>query len=479
MAELEDLTAKIEADMLANYGGENNVSTDPASYIRARIYARAVEFAYLELASRVAGRQFVPAEVTDLLPKLEWEYKLFPKATDDLETRRTNVAIAARLAGGATRANIEAILTELLGSDFLAYVVFDKNALYPAFDEEAVGNWVAPGTPAFVGRFLDNQHAGTWTVRYEKLGGRETPLQVGETMLVDPGFTRPERVTITEATASTFIAQFDIPHGAGAVFTTARAPNAPTPQRTNLVILTSSAARNAEARRKVNLVMSRALRGVSRWGIAEQSNPGTAGPFIIGQSLLGVTALGIVPFTTLVGPVYSHAFSEPTIAANATSKIAAVSVASSSPAVTANATSGAAKSAAASSSPTITANGTTSGTIANSSPTVTANATTAALKASQASSSPATNSANAVSKALKASAGSSSPTITADAKSPLSPADGSSSPPINAAATSNAKKASAGSSNPTINVAATGRELAKAAPSSAPTINVGATGQAG
>lgn len=417
MAEVDDLAAVIEADIIANYGGEENVSLDPTSYIRAGIYAKAYEIAWLELSSLAAGNQFIPSEATDLLSKFEWEYKLVPKISDDVATRQAALAAAAKLSGGAKRSNVESVLLDLLGADFIAYVTPDKTdtlndfvTQYLEFGNGAfgVGNWVRPGTHAYVGRLLSNVvTTGPATVGYERIAGRETPPEVGETILLDPGYTRPEQIELTAVTANTFTGAFTLAHAEGTIFTTGRCPTATTPNRVNLIILTSAAARDAETRRKVNRVMGKLLRATSRWSIVEEASPGRAGPFRLGEGLLGVTALGVV----VESGGFSAGSSAPTFNANATGRALKASAPSSTPTITGGATSRALKAAAGSSAPTITADAQNSGAQGSSSPTITANATSQALKASAGSSAP-INTADAKSHALKQSAGSSTPTIT-------------------------------------------------------------------
>jgi len=395
MAEIDDLTAVIEADMLANMGGEENVSGDPASAIRAKVYANAKEVAYLQLSSRVAGRQYIPTEATDLLPKLEWEHDLVPKATDDLATRQTAVAVAAKLTGGASRANVVAVLTSLLGSDFIAYVTRPKSDLsLPALN---AANYVKPGTPAFVGRTIGHltKVSGPAVVQYERVGGRVTPLQIGETILIDPGITRPEVVELQDVTETTFTAEFTLPHAGGTVFTTGRSIWAPTTLRHNVIVLTSAAARDAEIRRKVNVVLRKLLRATSTWSIVEQVATGQAGPFIAGVSLPLVTPIAAITYP--VGSVGAHAGAP-----------------ASSPLVTGGATSKAVKAAAASSAPTITANATKGFPAASSSPSISGAATSKALKAVQASAA-GNITGGATSQATKKSQGISAPLITVGA----------------------------------------------------------------
>lgn len=421
MAEVDDLAAVIEADMIRNYGGEENLSSDPGSRIRARIYANAVEYAHVELSSRGAGRQFIPAECTDLISKLEWENKLIPQFDDDLPTRQSAVAVAAKLSAGATRPNIEAVLTDLLGADFIAYITPDKSVAFsPPTDPATTGNWVRPGYPAFVGKItgeiVQKPINAAVTIPYVKVAGRDAPLEAGETILIDPGWTRPERATLLSVTSTTLTALFTKSHAGGVLFTTARCPIANTSLRGNTVVLTPAAARDAETRRKVHNVMGKLLRGVSRWAIVEQTSPGLSGPFRPGVGLPGLTALNLVlPIVSVgTGAVAANPSSTPLFSANATSTASHGSSASCSPSFSANATGRSLRAGAPSSAPTFSANLTRAGYALNSAPTLTANATSSALKAAAPSSAPSFN-ANATSHALKQAAPSSAPTLNAAA----------------------------------------------------------------
>jgi hypothetical protein len=397
MSDVDDLAAVIEADMLANYGGEENVSSDPASYIRAKIYAQSIEFANLELSSRAAGNQFDPTQATDLLPKLEWEYALLPKATDDLATRRAAVAVAAKLSGGAKRSNVEAVLTALLGADFLAYITQPRSSLAYALEpEEAHGNFVRAGTPGFVGRLVGHVLSGARTVTYERVGGRDAPPRIGETLIIEPGFTRPDPVVVTEAIGDSFVATLARAHATGTLFTTGRCICLPSVMRDNLVVVTSTVARDPEKRRQIDLVLRKLFRGTSTWTVVESSATGQAGPFILGQSLMGVVPIKTVIYNTLTTTTGATAGAN----ANLTAFVAA--------------TSRALKASAASSSPTITVGATRGNPLASSSPTITAAATSSAKKASQGQGT-ATVTGAATSHAIKKSQGVSSPTITVGA----------------------------------------------------------------
>jgi len=74
--------------------------------------------------------------------------------------------------------------------------------------------------------------------------------------------------------------------------TTAPFPYWVSSKRHNVIVLKAAAAADPEKRRQVNELLGRMLRGVSTWDIAAESTPGHAGPFKVGEGLLGVTPIG-------------------------------------------------------------------------------------------------------------------------------------------------------------------------------------------
>jgi hypothetical protein len=161
---------------------------------------------------------------------------------------------------------------------------------------------------------------GSLTIRYDALdpatstvvedASTVTSLRatVGDDIVVDAG--NPDLAEVVTVTATSIVAGspayraltavFTKPHAAGAVCVIGDWPYWHSTKRTSLVILAEAAAEDQETRRKVNDLMGRMAREVSRWAIAGGSGSygvgGSAGPFKIGVGKIGVTPLGTVSF---------------------------------------------------------------------------------------------------------------------------------------------------------------------------------------
>lgn len=287
----------IYEQMVSDLGGGKNYSDDFDSLAMARVYANATTFARAYLALARAGAQFHPSRAVELLPTFEREYGIIPEVDATIEDRQGDLAAAMRLAGGASRANVEIILSELLGNDFVSYeTVATDDMVLSTDDPAAVGVYVAPGTPRSVYRLLDTVAitGAAVTVSYEYVTGAEPELHAGDQIIVDPGdYGRAESVTIDAAAevddVLTFTATFAAPHVADVVLATGRHPNMATSKRHNTVVLSTAGAVSARVRRRTNRALQRLLRGVSTWSLTDSS-----GPFRVGVGRLGITTIGAV-----------------------------------------------------------------------------------------------------------------------------------------------------------------------------------------
>jgi hypothetical protein len=275
-------------------GGEQNISASFDSLVQAEIYADAIAFARAKLWAERAGSQFRPRKAIELLPKLEKEYGLVPKATARVKERQTEVTAAAKVARGARRENVETVLRELMGDDFLAYLTVSKaEAVVSTATPETVGVWVAPGTPMGVYRATGavSLLGSPVVVPYVRVAGDTAPLLAGSRVIIDSGdYGRVESVAIEAVTPTQVTATFTKPHNPGVLFSTGRTPHVSSTKRHNIIVLTVTAMNDPEKRRRIERVLRKLLRGVSTWALAETSGTGTAGPFIIGTSRIGRTA---------------------------------------------------------------------------------------------------------------------------------------------------------------------------------------------
>lgn len=276
-------------DMVRALGDGKNYSVDFNSLAAARLYANALMFARALNAAQRAGQQFRPSRALELLPALEKEYGITPEPDETIADRRPTVAALARVPRGARKDNVDAVMSELLGDDFIAY--------RPTPKTEAVlgpnrGVYVKPGTPRSVFKTLGAiTTLGTpTTVSYTPVSGALTRLYAGDRIIIDAGHhDRIEAITVTAATTTTFTATFTKAHDEGVHVATGRHPYFVSTKRHNVFVLSSTAMRSARIRRKANRIIRRLLRGVSTWSLTEETSPGVVGPFEIGVGQIDIT----------------------------------------------------------------------------------------------------------------------------------------------------------------------------------------------
>lgn len=287
---------QIYGEMVKNLGGGKNYTTDFDSLVAARLYANAMAFGRCKYAIERLGQQFRPTRALENLPSLEREYGLVPERSASIAQRRAELVVAARIARGAGRTNVEAIMRELFGAEFVAYVTtrVEDAAVSPADPTES-GVYDRPGTQRAVFR-LSKAIVRTnvsLTVPVQLLAGSRLALRAGSRIAIDSGdYGRDEAVTIESAAigsegAGTITATFTKPHNRAVVFATGRHASQYTSKRHNLFVMTTATASNAQRRRRLHRTARRLLRAISGWSLVDQS-----GPFRIGQGRMGITTVG-------------------------------------------------------------------------------------------------------------------------------------------------------------------------------------------
>jgi len=277
---------KIYRALRANAGGTTVYAA--TGHHDAKLYAQAMTFARAHATAARMGLQARPTKATDLLPILEEDYRVAVPADATLSERRAAVAARARLSRGAARQHVESALTALLGADFTALLTNATPDLFPADPEASViGLWAKPTVERKLVRLTSSVAIlGSPVVcTYEDVTGESPTIHVGEKLIVQPeNVALAERVTVTAAGAGTFTATFTKSHDVGSLASTSPWPLWVSSIRHALVHVASAASSNAETRRKINDLMSRAARVVSTWSIV-----GSLGPFTLDESTLDNT----------------------------------------------------------------------------------------------------------------------------------------------------------------------------------------------
>lgn len=289
--------------MVADLGGDANYSSDFDGPAMARVYANAMAFARVKNTLERASSQYRPTRVLELLPALEREYGIVPDPNATVSERRRELAAAARIARGASKVNIDAVLGELLGDDFVSYapIPYDESVV-TSTSPGADGIYRLPGTQRSVFRLLESviTTGAPATVAYEAVVGAKATLEVGDTFAIDAGVTRSEIVEV-EATGDddgtpTITATFTRAHQAGTLFATGRFPYLASTKRHNLVTLTESGSRSRRSRRRAERALKRLLRGVSTWSLIDGGKP-----FAVEAGAVGLTLLARLDPSTLSG----------------------------------------------------------------------------------------------------------------------------------------------------------------------------------
>lgn len=250
----------------------------------ARIYAAAMSLAAAQYQADRAIANANPLTATELLPQIERDYQLVPGYLDTLDERRKEADSRRKITRGPRRESIEDALRSLLGVDFIEYRADEPNvAAWPSQPGE-VGVFAAPGARKKMFR-LDEAVAMPGverTLAITLLFG-ESPL-AGESYTVDPDTRNPsiEKVTLVAASAASITATFAKPHPAGALASRPH-PVWISDRRHSLVRVTPAAATDPETRRRINEVMTRMVRGVSRWNVVSDQ-----GTFLLGSPTRGI-----------------------------------------------------------------------------------------------------------------------------------------------------------------------------------------------
>ena len=283
--------------MVKNLGSGQNYSDEFNSLVGARLYANAMAFGRCKHEIERLGQQFRPTRALENLPLLEREYGLIPERGASINQRRAELVVAARVARGASRTNVEAVLIELFGADFLAYVTTGvADAIVSPADPVSTGIYSKPGRERGVFKLLGHvsQTLVPVSVLCRLIAGNQQTLRSGQRFVIDSGnYSRTEVVTVASVAPSginlLLTATFTKAHASGAFLATGRHASQATTKRENLFVLSDAAANDAQRRRRLHRLARRLLRGVSVWSAADQS-----GPFRVNEGKLGITTIGAV-----------------------------------------------------------------------------------------------------------------------------------------------------------------------------------------
>lgn len=268
------------------------------THVEASIYARSLALASVRATMRHGRDQKHPMRAVEMLPSLERQFRVVPTHGQSEETRRNAVKARKLLSRGPRRESLESAIAALVGADNLVSL--------RTVDASEASQW--PASPGDVGAFEAPSRAtrtfqlvgsvsflGAYEFTYAHLDGDDgSRILKGDKFCFAPENSGlAEACTITAANTTTLkaTATFTKAKDAGS-FVTSYAPLVSNSQRTLIIGLTSSAARDPAVRRKLDDLLRRMARGITRWFIVEETTTGEAGPFVVGSSIIGVTPIG-------------------------------------------------------------------------------------------------------------------------------------------------------------------------------------------
>lgn len=288
-------------------GGDSTFSTEDASttdepnvsVFQALLWGVATGIAQAQEQLVRAGQNANPAEAVELLGMLEEDHRVVPSYGSTIPERQARLALRASVAKGSSRPAIEAALTEMLASAFVAYETIGDTrndvVAYPTAPGD-FGVFDAIDAERKIFRILDSvSRTNTQvTVRFEVLGDSNPPI-AGEFYCFDPDpRKRIEKVQIVAVEGSTLTAVFGQAHEPNTIACRPH-PVWNSNRRVNRIVLTQEAATDAETRQLVHDYLARTLRATSRWSIV-----GNAGSFQVGsatRALLSATSFDGSPPT--------------------------------------------------------------------------------------------------------------------------------------------------------------------------------------
>lgn len=295
---------------VAATGGQFDLTVG-ASRVESFIFSEALQDARVQQALRRASRQGLVSDADELLWVLCEVYRYTPAPGETVPETRAELARRAVRRQTWTKVRIEALLTELLGDDFIAYrpTPLGEEVRWPVDLGDSPMNLQLPTVPRKIVRLLEPVSLpggpDLFEIEYELVttpqagdSVRSSDLQVGDVLVVEPNIMGISEVVEVQAlrkglvpigqTPPKFLSgEFSRPHTDGCLAFTQSWPMWLSSKRHSLVVLTPEAATNPTKRGRVHDWMRRMTRGCSTWDICSSEDGISTGDFIIGESLLG------------------------------------------------------------------------------------------------------------------------------------------------------------------------------------------------
>lgn len=311
---------------------------DEDAAINVETFAQAKTLGLAAETLQRAGNEANPIYCTELLPKLEIDWRTNPSPSTTMHERRGLLAAAMAVKGGDSIESLTAGLQGIIGSGLLTIIqqpvsgTWGGGGVYPApVDLQDVdggpGLFAPAGTRYKSIQLNEAVYRPFQAVVYRYLDGDELPLVPGDRIIIAPGhFGRMETVTVLSATANAgypgslqiFWANFRLPHDPDDIATTMARPVWTSYRRFLHVVVSDEVLRNRPLCQRCDEFMAKTAGHGVQWALVAASGNGTTGPFTIGMSNIGETPIEQLTWTPET-PVVFPSFYAGVGAAGATS----------------------------------------------------------------------------------------------------------------------------------------------------------------
>ena len=298
-------------------GTQFALSKELGSFVDCFAFTLARCLAKLQLRTEKLDRERLAAGAYELLPVMEEEFGLRPAPGDTLRTRRAALLAAMRAALGSRRVVLEQALSDLLGDDYIGMHVHSTSDvdIWPAALGDDPMLLALPDIPRKLVRLPYAVSTGLGApqfLAYEPLDPIEGDLSTGtltagdEIVIGVDNLGLAETVTIASAeepgdgeTYPLMEVTLARAHDPGSLCAAMPFPAWGSSQRHIFVVLSETAALDADTRRRVHEYLARTVTGVTTWSLSP-SNAGSAGPLTLDNHTLG--RLDMNPFGTVSIP---------------------------------------------------------------------------------------------------------------------------------------------------------------------------------
>ena len=286
-------------------GSEFALSTELGSFVDCLAFSLARVLGRLQLRQQKLDRERLAFGAYELLGALEEEHGLTPAFGDTIPQRRAALLAAFAAAQGSRRAALEQALGDLHGDDYVGLHVQStaEVSIWPSSLGDSPMLLAVPEMPRKVVRLPNAVSAGLGAPQYiayipvdpAPTDPDEHTLLVGDQIVVGvDNLGLAETVEITDVEQSgegegslLFEATLSKAKDPGTIGAAMPMPAWGSSQRHLIVVLSETAALDAEARRKTHVLLGKMVTGMTTWSICPASAAAQAGPLTLDHTTLG------------------------------------------------------------------------------------------------------------------------------------------------------------------------------------------------